>query len=126
MRCGVLLLTSLWFVSIQQTMSDTGRCSESQFLPPMATAAAVRWHHYGQPQPPAPSPSPILCFIRRGQVRLHATVIRLYLSRFTLLCQAIAAPTASRSGPAGTEAGPRSVANPNKRFPVFNPSWSVR
>lgn len=46
MRCAVVLLTSLRFVSIQQTMSDTGRCSERQFLPPMATAAAVRSHHY--------------------------------------------------------------------------------
>ena len=73
------------------------------------------------PQPPAPSPSLILCFIRRGRVRLHATMIRLYLSRFTLLCQAIAAR--QHLGPVQRvpEAGLRSVSNRNKRFPVFSP-----
>ncbi|URD74704.1 hypothetical protein MUK42_25986 [Musa troglodytarum] len=111
------------------------RCSERQFLPPMATAAAVRSRHYrsfrqidgsslsrasfrcsiASPKEassaPAPSPSPILCFIRRGRVRLHATMIRLYLSRFTLLCQAIAAR--QHLGPVQRvpEAGLRSVAN---------------
>ncbi|CAL9750774.1 unnamed protein product [Musa acuminata subsp. burmannicoides] len=58
---------------------------------------------------PAPSPSLILCFIRRGRVRLHATMIPLPFPLHPPV-PGDSRPTASRSGPAAV------VASASKRL----------